>query len=43
MRVVDLVVVNVSDACLEKVKKYMRKVYKDFKVSKGKVLDDISV
>ena len=39
MHVDDLFVVSMSDASLAKLKNYMRKVYKDIKVSKGKVLD----
>ena len=43
MHVDDLFVVSMSDASLEKFENYMRRVYKEIKVSKGKVLDYIGM
>ncbi len=43
MHVDDLFVVSMRNASLAKFENYMRKVYKDIKVSKGKVLDYIGM
>jgi hypothetical protein len=43
MHVDDLFVVNMSYASLDKFENYMRNIYKDIKVSKGKVLDYIGM